>query len=170
MDHVALYAFRQDDVRSIPQRIRLSVQDFRPSFPPAGLTISRAERGKPYFADASLELSISHSGKWWVLGLCDKPLGIDVQELKPARFQALAQRFFHPEEAAYLARSAYQNFYEIWTKKESYVKLTGRGIDADFGRFSVLSLPVHFQQVDLEEGYCLTVCTSEPPKAILKLF
>ena len=167
---IGLYAFSSADPRSVSQRIRLSVQDFCPSFPLAGLPIYRSERGKPFFADSSLQLSISHSGHWWVLGLSALPLGIDVQEKRPARFEALARRFFHPEEVAFLQQNDFQEFYRIWTAKESYVKLTGSGIDSHFASFSVLRWPERFQTVDLEDGYVLTICSDGGSNPILKVF
>ena len=170
MNTVGLYAFPHNDPRSVDERLRISVQDFRPSFPPVGLPLQRAERGKPRFSDPSLQLSISHSGNWWVVGLCAEPVGIDVQETRPARFEALARRFFHPEEVARLSSSDFQDFYHVWTAKESYVKLTGSGIDGHFREFSVFSLPVHFCEVPLENGYVLTICTDGQSEPILKLF
>lgn len=168
MKTVGVYAFSIEDGRSVQQRIAAAVQDFAPDFPPCGRQVYKNKRGKPFFEDSSLQLSISHSGKWWILALAQIPLGVDVQEMRPIRAQALARRFFHPAEVQALEAEAFQGFYQIWTQKESYVKLTGSGIDAHFREFAVQHVPAFFTELLLEEGYVLMVCTEEAVSVDLK--
>lgn len=168
MNDIGVYAFSISSPLSVSQRIEAAVRDFRPAFPPAGLSLRRSEKGKPFFQDSALQLSISHSGLWWVLALSEELVGVDVQETRPARFEKLARRFFHPEETAALEKAGFENFYSVWTAKESYVKLTGRGIDAHFREFSVYSLPVYFASPVFQPGYVLTVCSNNPSNPILK--
>jgi hypothetical protein len=56
----------------------------------------------------------------------------------------LAKRFFHPEEQDYLfgatTNEQATRFFDIWTKKESYLKYQGTGIDRDLGSFSVFQV------------------------------
>ncbi|MCI8551212.1 MAG: 4'-phosphopantetheinyl transferase superfamily protein [Lachnospiraceae bacterium] len=110
--------------------------------------IARTERGKPYFPEQpELFFSISHSGSFWVCAFAGAPVGVDVQKhVKKAwesekeaadRFERMADRFFHPREACWVKEEVYERFFRIWTAKESYVKYTGDGIGADFGKISL---------------------------------
>lgn len=130
------------------------------------LDLALAERGKPHFLHASdLHFSISHSGGIWACALSNTPLGLDLQQVKPIRETDIARRFFHPEEIAYLDANP-DAFFALWTAKESYVKLTGRGVAAEFPHVSVIrrgefSPPpparalVH---IPFDEGYVLCLC------------
>lgn len=170
MDSIGLYAFSISDPRPVSERIRMAAADYDPSFPPEKALPYKTSSGKPMFSDNRLHLSISHSGSWWLLGLCPQNLGIDLQETRPMRYEALSRRFFHPEETARLASQQYAGFYQVWTAKESYVKWTGTGIDQHFADFSVFSLSVCFQEVPFQSGYVLTVCTQQHLKPLLKYF
>ncbi len=170
MHRIGLYLFCQNSPLSVSERIARAMELFDPSFPLAGQKIKKTPRGKPEFKQEGAFLSISHSGKYWLLGLAHIPLGVDVQQPRPARFEAIARRFFHPEETAYLASTAYREFYTIWTQKESYVKLTGTGIDSGFRHFSVFQLPVHFSTLTLPDGYVISACSTTSHQPILKLF
>ena len=47
--------------------------------------IDISESGKPFFADHSFEFNISHSHGRVVLALSDKPVGVDIECVKPRR-------------------------------------------------------------------------------------
>lgn len=127
--------------------------------------------GKPYFPDASqAQFSLSHSGGYAALAMSSLPVGVDIQEIRPERVPA-AMRFLTDFEQAQLAAlppaEQVQAFFRLWTVKESYGKMTGRGLlGAD--TFSVdLSgpavLPPDGRQFCLHapEGYCLSVSTRD---------
>ncbi len=103
------------------------------------LTIAREPGGKPYFPAAPrLYCSVSHSGEYWLCACSTAPVGVDVQRIQPTREAALARRFFHPAEIAWLDATP-DGFFPLWTAKEACVKLTGRGIDGEFSHFSVIT-------------------------------
>ena len=133
------------------------------------LTIARAPGGKPYFPAAPwLHFSVSHSGDVWLCALSDAPVGVDVQYRQPTREAALARRFFHPREVAWLGENP-DSFFRLWTAKEACVKLTGQGIDGAFGRFSVIAngtfaAPIHgavLRHLPFAEGYVLCLCGAD---------
>ena len=106
--------------------------------------------GKPFFPrHPETGISISDSGRYWICVLADQAVGADLQklELRPgedpgksaARIQKIADRFFHPAEAAYVRQTGRRGFFEVWTAKEAYVKYTGTGIDNTFSSFCTLS-------------------------------
>jgi 4'-phosphopantetheinyl transferase len=99
------------------------------------LTLRRGEHGKPYLVPhGTLEFNLSHSAGGLLIGISrQQALGVDVERLTRVRpALELAQRFFHPEEAAALAaldRDGRQRaFLQLWSCKEAVVKALGRGI------------------------------------------
>jgi len=152
--------------------------------------IERTERGKPYFPMCpQIQFSISHSGSYWVCAMSGMRLGIDIQrheclkdetqEEASRRFQRMANRFYHSIEAKYVEKKQVTHFFHVWTARESYVKYTGKGIDASFSDYCVIpkdetSWPqlsmevpavwqaegVWFWERRFAEDYTLCVCTS----------
>ena len=85
----------------------------------------RARHGAPLFT------SLSHSGQW-VLAAAAKsgPVGVDAEILRADRpLCRLSQRFFAPEEHAWLAQFPEEErvhlFYGLWTAKEALFKALG---------------------------------------------
>lgn len=141
------------------------------------LTFARAPGGKPYFPAAPwLHFSISHSGDWWLCAFSGAPVGVDLQRIQPTREAGIARRFFHPDETAWLAVNP-DGFFRLWTAKEACVKLTGRGIDGEFAKFSVvhngeLTSPLAgtvLRHLPFAEGYLLCLCGEPGEAAVLAL-
>lgn len=137
--------------------------------------IGRLERGKPYFSNMlDVHFSVSHSDDIFAFAMSDVPVGIDVQKIKhrpdeEERCRRIANRFFHPEEIAAMEgerdqlfdyRGVVSAFYKIWCSKEAYVKLSGKGIDGDFSKFSVFSSQKYIWRADYGE-YAIAFCTDE---------
>lgn len=85
--------------------------------------------GKPYFSDyPGIFFNISHCQRGIVCAVMDKPVGIDIEEI--LFDEDLAKVIFNPEELE-AVRSADEpevKFTEFWTRKESFLKLTGEGL------------------------------------------
>mgnify|MGYP003463348398 CR=1 FL=1 len=56
------------------------------------------EHGKPYIMGHSVHYNISHSGRYVVLVIAHSEVGVDIQEEKSCRREAMAKRFFATEE------------------------------------------------------------------------
>ncbi|QIB69177.1 4'-phosphopantetheinyl transferase superfamily protein [Aminipila butyrica] len=105
---------------------------------PDGL-IRRTPHGKPYIEDFPLYFSISHSGELWVCLVAEVEVGVDIQVPKPLPYEKLAKRFFTETEAAYIRQGGLEAFFQVWTRKEAYVKYTGLGFSGmGFSSFSVV--------------------------------
>jgi len=80
--------------------------------------------------------SLSHSGPWIVAAVGrGGPVGVDVERLQPNRpLDHLSQRFFPPEEHAWLAEFPEAEranlFYALWTAKEALFKALGMPVGA----------------------------------------
>lgn len=113
------------------------------------------DKGKPYFSDMDLHFSLSHSGNLAVCAVSDKEIGVDIEKIRDVN-PAVADRYFTSEECEYIcnAENTKKAFFEIWTKTESRVKLTGKGIagicDID-GEFK-------YELSEPEDGYIMCIC------------
>ena len=109
------------------------------SFGDAKFEILRGERGKPYFKDSDISFSLSHSGDLSVASICDEKynnVGIDVEKITDLpNMNGIAERFFTDQEKSEFLRRerAADAFFEIWTKKEAYAKMTGQGLSSALG-------------------------------------
>lgn len=101
--------------------------------------------GKPYLIDSDMYVSLSHSGDYAVCAVHDKPIGIDIQQISECDMK-LAERFFTAEEADMINKAENREaaFFEIWTKKESLVKVVGGGLGIPLNSFSVLDNSVEY--------------------------
>ncbi len=97
------------------------------------------ENGKPYAKGLDIHFSLSHSGDFVFLALSDGPVGIDAEKMRDVNLD-IANRMFTEGEKDYVFKEeekVKERFFEIWTKKEAYVKMLG-GRVLDFLSFSVL--------------------------------
>lgn len=107
---------------------------------PENLTVEKGAYGKPYIKELpEIHFSISHSGAWWCCAFGREALGLDLQLCRPEDKRKLAERFFHPLEKKWLKERSAEEFYRLWTYKESYVKYTGAGLIKGLDYFSVVS-------------------------------
>lgn len=106
---------------------------------PEDIRFRVGENGKPYVVNSDIEFSISHSGTVAVCAISDKPVGIDIERIRDANIN-VAKRLFAPDEQKYVFEKwslSKQRFFEIWTRKEAYVKMLGKGITY-FPEFSTM--------------------------------
>ncbi|MCD7948435.1 MAG: 4'-phosphopantetheinyl transferase superfamily protein [Oscillospiraceae bacterium] len=92
--------------------------------------IARAPEGKPYFpGHPALHFNLSHSGPFALCAVGDVPLGVDIECLRPRR-PGLARHVLSEREYRwFLARgAAWEDFYSLWTLKESRCKQEGIGL------------------------------------------
>lgn len=105
--------------------------------------LAYGERGKPYFErateDAALpHFNLSHSGPFAACALAPTEVGLDVQETMGVErhvSSAFVRRTCNISEIAWLKKAGplgspehTQAFCALWTRKESVMKLTGRGL------------------------------------------
>lgn len=109
--------------------------------------IAREAGGKPFFPDRpDICFNLSHSHGAAACAIHDKPVGVDIEKLRPAP-KRLANGM---EDDA---------FFRLWTAKEATVKKQGSGV-------GVLLRPMEPDPLcrcmeGLLEGYIVTVCPSE---------
>lgn len=109
--------------------------------------IAREPGGKPFFPGRpDICFNLSHSYGAAVCALHDKPVGVDVEKLRPAP-RRLADGM---EDEA---------FFRLWTAREATVKRQGEGIGALLRPMEPDPLCRRLEGV--LKGYIVTVCPSE---------
>jgi 4'-phosphopantetheinyl transferase len=108
-------------------------------------------RGKPTlagpFAEGGLHFNLAHSEELALLAVTRAgPVGVDVERIREtAEAQELAARFFSARETAALQGLAAEQkaaaFFNLWTRKEAWLKATGEGIAHSLHRVEVSFLP-----------------------------
>lgn len=159
--------------------------------------------GKPLVPtkDTSKEFyfNLSHSGDMVLMAVSSKEVGCDVEQLESEkqkavsgeeenaqeavpieenvvsrRHQKIAQRFFTEKEQKAVDEGGKKTFYRIWTRKESYIKMTGEGMKVPFLSLDTCHVsldskkiarqgelqPCFFEEYDLP-GYQIAICAQE---------
>lgn len=129
------------------------------------------EHGKPMLPkELGLFFNLSHSGDYVLCAVSDKETGADIQRHEKYE-DRLAERFFHPEELAYLRETEdrKQRFYDLWCLKESCIKCTGRGLSTGLESFSVVPL-FYGEEIVLDGFRCVGECAPVCERIELKDF
>ena len=120
--------------------------------------------GKPVLRDTpGLHFSLSHSGNVVLCALDRSPVGADIEMIRRHNLKHLLSVFSDRERASIeQAASPELQFTRLWTRKESYLKLTGEGLT---GTKALREIPtedtdaVHFETVIREaEDFLYSVC------------
>ena len=110
---------------------------------PATLQFIFGEYDKPALLGEQLHFNVSHTGNHLAIGVSDmQNIGVDIELHKTRnRLGELAKRTFTDQELNYwsgLVQSRQlPGFYQLWTKKEAFVKAVGRGIGLGLERCEV---------------------------------
>jgi len=100
-----------------------------------GWTIAADPAGKPVIAGhTDIHLSISHSADYVACAIASVPVGVDVEYLVARRStDELAQMVCNPQELSALIELSPldkdQQFLELWTLKEAWLKRSGQALD-----------------------------------------
>jgi 4'-phosphopantetheinyl transferase len=128
---------------------------------PPDAIIDTDELNKPFAANyPDIYFSVSHTKGAAVFVRANSPIGIDIEENAPFEdMDKIAKRHFSPDEFAF-CRGNSARFFEIWTKKEAFLKMTGRGLSKGLSDFSVLSAysDKQFQSVFYKNFY-ISLCS-----------
>jgi len=122
--------------------------------------IKRSAYGKPFLPNEKIKFSYCHTEGLCAAVISDYECGIDAENIKrKASFAEISSRFFTADEKEYLSSRNFSSkvFYEIWTKKEAYLKFTGRGLAGGLNSFSVLSLEKEKTTCVKKDDYIISV-------------
>jgi len=133
--------------------------------PPDRLQFRHGPAGKPAltepFGGDALGFNVSHSHGLALLAMArGREVGVDVEKIRPGlATEDIATRFFAPREVAMLRAVPMplraSAFFTCWTRKEAYIKATGKG----------LSLPLDGFVVSLAPGEPAAILDTRPDAA-----
>jgi 4'-phosphopantetheinyl transferase len=135
--------------------------------PPEKVQFIIGDNRKPILHSKHPELhyNIAHSGNWMVIAVSNTPVGIDIEHINPSfDHTEVLPVCFSNDEASSIQNN--ERFYLLWTRKESLVKATGKGLDDDLpfvpcmdGQHSVSSEKIgsdkdwSIHSFDIADGY-----------------
>lgn len=147
------------------------------------------ENGKPVLKGLPICFNISHCKGMVVCALSDCPVGVDVEKERRIS-KSLVRKTCNDWEKSYILNHDYiKSFLELWTLKESWMKMTGVGMRIPFDtvNFRFLGLEKElpepeaagswrmpeeircnrggeFWQIKLNKDYILSVCSEKEGK------
>ena len=97
----------------------------RTGIPAQEITITYNQHGKPECN--AQPFNLSHSGDCLCMAFHHTAIGVDVERIRPRRFESLAARFMAPEQlGGFLSRECPPDeFYVCWCAAEALVKQAG---------------------------------------------
>ncbi len=118
---------------------------------PCKVEFRHGDQGKPAvggaFARSGLQFNLAHSGNLAVFAVAHhRTVGVDVEQVRPvSQLSELIEGFFSAGERAELealsAEKKATGFFRIWTRKEAWLKATGKGITGSLKCIDVLGPP-----------------------------
>lgn len=139
---------------------------------PTDLELAYTINFKPYISSPEsiskrISFNISHSGDYVIIGVSfskDISIGIDIELIKQSFPIQEAKSIVFSNSEQNLIGSSINNFFKLWTKKESLIKAIGYGFSHEYFKTTKLSLAdfeikYGYQIVSKKLGqYFLAIC------------
>ena len=113
------------------------------------IVIQKSPMGKPFLKNSkNIDFNITHSGDWVACAIDSGDsanIGIDIEYIKDINLTDF-EEILSPKETDYI-NGKLENFYQIWTLKESYIKALGVGIYKPLSSFTVQPYDKHYAKV-----------------------
>ena len=109
-------------------------------FEPAQLRFDFTPRGKPLLSQSGIHFNLAHSNELALLAITKAaPVGVDLELIRPMPDGLeIARRFFAAGEVAgfdkVTANARDEAFFNLWTRKEAWLKATGDGISESLSK------------------------------------
>ena len=109
--------------------------------PFSDIELEHSSKGKPFVKNhEGVYFNISHTKNACAGVFAPFEVGIDIEHVRPTDL-TIAKRFFTQNEQNYIFEdetNSISRFFDVWTKKEAYIKLTGEGFARPLSSFDVL--------------------------------
>lgn len=118
------------------------------SLPAGEVRLQYGAQGKPALAaehGSTLQFNVAHSHELALLAFTrGRALGVDVEYARPLpEMLSIASRFFSAQEVAALRATPEaaqrKSFFRIWSRKEAFIKATGKGLSQPLEAFNVMA-------------------------------
>ncbi len=120
--------------------------------------LSTGEFGKPQLQLPNIDFNVSHSHDRVVAVVStSKSVGIDVEAIRSIDLTEYKTIFSEKEwELLMASKQPHQQFFELWTKKESLLKAYGSGLQVELTHVEVSDKIGHIKQSD-KIGYFIEI-------------
>ena len=114
------------------------------------INYDKGEQGKPFLSDSNttqLQFNLSHTQDVAILAITkSNEVGIDIEHNdRKTDWKGIVKRFFtEPEQEALFSLPEIQQanaFFDLWTRKEAYMKVLGTGLSLSPTEFTLTVLP-----------------------------
>ncbi|MCP4156645.1 MAG: 4'-phosphopantetheinyl transferase superfamily protein [bacterium] len=99
------------------------------------------EYGKPFLIDRKdFHFNISHSGIWVVAAMDTQPVGVDVEKVSDFDMDITGSFLSEDEHHDLMGQGEGDQlsyFFTLWSLKESYIKIIGKGLSQPLDSFSI---------------------------------
>ena len=122
--------------------------------------IQTAAMGKPFFPDhPDIHFNLSHTAGAVLVALSDRPVGVDIERIRPVSPRAMRRLADVGTERA---------FFESWVRREARAKRSGAGVGTMLSSEEPLQLGEQFYLLDAFPGYVAGVATrgGGPPSPV----
>lgn len=140
---IALLKNMKDKMRSLAAAIALNTALKAYGLEERTMEYDVGKQGKPYFRyNPDIHFSLSHSGDYAICSVGTHETGNDIELIKSGR-ERVAKRFFATEELDWIYKAQDplerdNRIFRIWTMKESFLKVTGRGMSLPLKDFNII--------------------------------
>ena len=143
MQRANFYLNNTARVQYISSRILLKyVLSYFLKIEPVEIIIQTNQLDKPVLPDYALDFNVSHTGGMCMVAVSRSgPIGIDIEKIRPlGDLETLVEKNFTPAEQHFICQTEKQkpeNFFQLWTIKEAFLKLTGLGMRLEPHKFEI---------------------------------
>ena len=153
---------------------------------PTSLDIGTRESGKPYLTNTAVNdvrFNLAHSGEYAIFAFCiGEEIGIDIERNQASMIDEglIEQCRATPEKWAFDLAQPFDKvpfFFDLWARKEAYLKLIGDGLSISPNQISLSSLDseceiigdegIRFVNMPASEGYSAALATKHRPREVL---
>lgn len=153
--------------------------------PARNIEIAYADGGKPFLSPRflpSIKFNLSHSHQYVLLALAhEQELGIDIELRDPQAIDEglLSQCLTSTETLTYehvLPEERTEFFFDLWTRKEAYLKLVGDGLGIPPNEFSLSLMrsgsqtirgdQIYFTETPVIENFSSSLATGKEPTKV----
>lgn len=136
-------------------KLRTILSDYTNTHP-KHLEFKHTEFGKPYLSNHKLSFNLSHTENKMLLAVGYGDIGVDIETWHTKiDFLAIAKLCFAECEIQHWQQTAkaekHKVFFQYWTRKESFIKAVGLGLNIDVAK--VISSPNKTQFIHIPEQY-----------------
>lgn len=123
------------------------------------------------FIREKIDFNISHSGKYVICVSDDRSkVGIDIEHIVPINIDDFKLQFTNSEfESINSTNNPYDQFYKVWTQKESVIKADGRGLNINLKDIKIIGNQAfiennswYLKELSVATGYTTHLASDKP--------